>query len=68
MRRGWGLLEDGGLHTGRGLTKIGAHKVVVGSGGPGAAEGLSGLEEELVLPALRAGGGVQGPGQPGEGD
>lgn len=50
-----------------GTAEVGAHEVVVGGSGPGAAEGLSGLEEELVLPALRAGGGIQGPGQPGEG-
>lgn len=55
------------MHTGRGLTKVGAHEVVVGSCGPGAAEGLPGLGVEYILSALRAGGDIQGPGQPGEG-
>lgn len=56
-----------GVCTQGGLTEEGADEVVVGSCDPGAAEGLSGLEEELILPALRAGGGIQGPGHPGEG-
>ena len=67
VRGGGGVLEERCLHTGQGLTKVGAYEVVVGSRGPGAAEGFSGLGVEHVLLALRAGGDIQGPGQPGEG-
>lgn len=62
-----GASGAGGLHTGQGLTEVGTHEAIVVSCVPGAAEGLTGLGVERVLPALRAGGDVQGPGPPGGG-
>lgn len=62
-----GGAPGGGPHARRGLTEVGAHEAVVGVRGAGAGEGLPGLVKEHVLAGLRAGGDVQGPGQPGGG-
>ena len=59
-----GGASGGGPHARPGLTEIGAHEAVVGVRGAGAGECLAGLVKEHVLAGLRAGGDVQGPGQP----
>lgn len=62
---GQGASGDQRWHAGQGLTEVRTHEAVIGSRGPGATKGLAGLGVEHVFPALRAGGDVQGPGQPG---